>query len=165
MIDLIQQALWQMHHFKSTIPLKSAELCVGLEFVPVWESCFTGGKNYIVKGSDGFERFQWWHFHRVCLVRADTWRFSTMSHWKWLKGKSWVTGSIRSFDLWDILNFVQGFILHLCVTCIWYNKGYVLRGVYISRFCCLLNIRMVHGKSSCTIKCNCFRGGKRPRKD
>lgn len=147
------------------IPLKSAEFCEGLEFVQVQESHSTGDKDCIVKGSDGFEMFQWWHFFRVWLVRADTWHFSTMSHWKGLKGKSWVTGSFRNFDLWVVLNFGQSFILHLCITCIWYSKGSVLRGLYINMICCLLNVRAVHCRSFCTIKCNCFRGSKRPRRD
>lgn len=106
---------------------------------------------------------KWWHFCRAWLARADTWHFSTMSRWRWLKWKSWVTGSIRSFDLWvGILDKVSYYI---CVSPVFESKETVLRCVRIMTFCCPLNLRVVHYRWFCTIKHNCCRGCKRPRKD
>lgn len=62
----------------------------------------------------------------------------------------------------------QVFILHLCIT-VFDSKESVLSCVHIMMFCCLLNLGVLHYITIITInilyKCNCCRGGRRPRED
>lgn len=69
--------------------------------------------------------------------------------------------SIISCDLW--VQILGKFSYYICASPVFDSKEIVLSCVHIMMFCCLLNFGGVHYITM--YKCNCCRGGRRPRED
>lgn len=111
-------------------PFEIAEFCVGLEFVQVQESCFTGDKNCVVKGmvlrgssGDTSVGCDWWGQIPGISLQWATENDSkeVMSNWKYQK--FWF-----DFDFW-ILDEVSYYI---CVSPVFDIARNLCWGVYIS---------------------------------